>query len=484
MSTGANNTWRWFLSAPSSVPPYFHSQLSFSADLSVAIFLIMTGIVSVVGNGVVLLIFWRKRKKLRPHELMTINLAICDFGYSLLGAPCPITSSLSHAWIFGERGCLFYGLQGFLFGIGSLLTTCLISLDRCFKICSVQYGQWIERKHASISIVLVWMYTFFWGCLPVFGFGSYGPEPFATSCTINWWRMKSSLNDRVYVFLILSLCFCLPTFIIISSYIAILLKVYRSSHTLAAIPSSAVTHSSKDIRLTKIAAVVCSSFLIAWMPYAIVSVYSALTAKEEHGGDAVVGTGSSHSGTSDVLTLSTLFSWASLENASSIGGSGELWNNATLDPHGQLGPRGGSGAPNMRAVSSLRPEVTLIPAMFAKSHCMFNPFIYHIMNREFREDVYYMFCGKGKKRSYSDGHRSSISLSYYHSWRRRSTPNSATHSVKEKKEKEAGHSGSMQDAPLDAAVLDTQINLEGGTGSEREREPGGSTSSSVLNGEH
>lgn len=50
------------------------------------------GVASVLGNGVVLLVYSRKRKKLRPPELMTINLAICDFGFSLLGAPFFIIS--------------------------------------------------------------------------------------------------------------------------------------------------------------------------------------------------------------------------------------------------------------------------------------------------------------------------------------------------------------------------------------------------------
>lgn len=48
---------------------------------------------------------------------------------------------MSHAWVFGESGCLWYGIQGFVFGVGSLLTTCLISLDRCLKICCLRYGE-------------------------------------------------------------------------------------------------------------------------------------------------------------------------------------------------------------------------------------------------------------------------------------------------------------------------------------------------------
>lgn len=51
-----------------------------------------SGMASIAGNSLVLLVLARKRKKLRPHEVMTINLAVCDFGYSLLGAPCFIIS--------------------------------------------------------------------------------------------------------------------------------------------------------------------------------------------------------------------------------------------------------------------------------------------------------------------------------------------------------------------------------------------------------
>lgn len=40
----------------------------------------------------VLLVYCRKRNKLRPPELMTVNLAVCDLGFSLLGVPFFVTS--------------------------------------------------------------------------------------------------------------------------------------------------------------------------------------------------------------------------------------------------------------------------------------------------------------------------------------------------------------------------------------------------------
>ncbi|KAL7394466.1 hypothetical protein ABVT39_026481 [Epinephelus coioides] len=430
MGESGSQRGSWFL--PSSIHPLFLSQLSPSADLAVAVFLTFTCVISVLGNGTVLLVYSRKRKKLRPPELMTINLAFCDFGFSLFGAPFSIISSLCHAWVFGETGCLWYGVQGFVFGIGSLLTTCLISLDRCLKICCLRYGQWIERRHVSLSIALVWVYTLLWALLPAFGFGSYGPEPYGTSCTINWWRMRSSLNDRIYIFLILVLCFGFPTLTIITSYVAILLTVYRSNRTLASIPSSSVSHTSKDLRLAKMAAVVCISFLMAWTPYATVSLMSALVPRDDQ-------EASLQTAVEETTNIPSLLNWTATEyyrqisystdnkwsdvsnmNSASITDLSDTLLRSTLDSEAELMTK------SPQPLSCFPPVVTLIPAMFAKSHCMINPLIYQIMNREFRDDICVMLLGQEKaERRRMQGRKGSsyegtISLSYCHSWKRKS----------------------------------------------------------------
>ncbi|XP_069038496.1 opsin 9 isoform X2 [Lepisosteus oculatus] len=361
-----------------TLPHPFLSRLSPSADVGIAVYLSLTGVLSVAGNGVVLTVFSRKRSHLRPQELMAMNLAVCDFGYSLLGAPFLISSSLAHSWMWGHAGCVWYGVQGFVFGIGSLITTALISLDRCLKICSIRYGQWVERRHIGLLIVGVWLYTVTWALLPVFGFGSYGPEPFGTSCTIDWWRMRFSRTDRLYVCLIMTLCFGLSTLTIAGSYLAILIQVRRSGRSLAAIPSSAVTHFSKEMRLTKIAAVICSTFLLAWTPYVIVSLYSALGGIKGRS----EGEGRGAGGFSNSTEQAESWSW------------GTEYGNWTSDSHWRTSPSYGSDA----GLSSLPPEVSVIPALLAKSHCVINPFIYQAMSKEFRADVSDLLLGGRRRR--------------------------------------------------------------------------------------
>jgi len=76
------------------------------------------------------------------------------------------------------------------------------------------------------------------------------------------------------------------------------------------------------------------------------------------------------------------------------------------------------------------------------------------------------------------GHRGSITLSYIHSWRRRSTPTSqpSERVKKDSSRKSRGKRGSCQDnasvgwASLDTTNLDTQVNLERERGTQVEGE--------------
>lgn len=46
------------------------------------LFSIFIGILSTLGNGYVIFMSSKRKKKLRPAEIMTVNLAVCDLGIS------------------------------------------------------------------------------------------------------------------------------------------------------------------------------------------------------------------------------------------------------------------------------------------------------------------------------------------------------------------------------------------------------------------
>lgn len=149
------------------------------------------------------------------------------------------------------------------------------------------------------------------------------------------------------------------------------------------------------------AAVVCCTFFLSWMPYATVSLMSALISNDDpeansplqammEGSTSAV---SSSPNPTQVLHIPPPLNWTTLE---------EIYNNSVTSPSNVFSARLARVVDPMtsstRSPSSLPPVVTLIPAMLAKSHCMLNPIIYQMMSREFRDDLHGMVFGQETSR--------------------------------------------------------------------------------------
>ncbi|XP_032367298.1 opsin-5 [Etheostoma spectabile] len=277
MAVMENETWPH----PAYLPHYllhgdpFASKLSREADIIAASYICLIGILSATGNGYVIYMTIKRKIKLKAPELMTVNLAIFDFGISVTGKPFFVVSSFSHRWLFGWEGCRYYGWAGFFFGCGSLITMTVVSLDRYFKICHLRYGTWLKRQHVFLCLVFVWVYAAFWATMPLIGWGNYAPEPFGTSCTLDWWLAQASVSGQSFVMSILFFCLILPTGIIVFSYVMIIFKVKASAKEISHFDARIRNSHTLEIKLTKVAMLICAGFLIAWIPYAVVSVVSA-----------------------------------------------------------------------------------------------------------------------------------------------------------------------------------------------------------------
>ena len=90
---------------------------------------------SLLGNGVVLLISFRRRKKMVSSELLCVNLAVVDFLCCMCFYPLSIASSFSHAWLGQGLTCLYYGLGCYAFGLCGMFTVAAISVIRYLKTC-------------------------------------------------------------------------------------------------------------------------------------------------------------------------------------------------------------------------------------------------------------------------------------------------------------------------------------------------------------
>ncbi|CAL8307618.1 unnamed protein product [Lota lota] len=252
----------------------FHSTIPEAADLVVATVYTIFGVCSLLGNGMLLYVSYEKRPVLKPAEFFIINLAVSDLGMTLSLYPLAITSSIYHRWLYGDAVCLLYAFCGVLFGICSLSTLTMLSTVCCLKVCYPLYGKRLSPTHSRLLIGCCWAYALLFACFPLLHWGAYGPEPYGTACCIDWQRSRREASARSYTLALFVLCYAVPCGVMLLSYGQILLMVRESRRAVEQHVVSAATRCTGNIQavILKLSVAVCIGFLLAWSPYALVSM--------------------------------------------------------------------------------------------------------------------------------------------------------------------------------------------------------------------
>lgn len=69
--------------------------------------LCLLGVLSVLGNGILLFVAYRKKSSLKPAEFFVVNLAISDLGMTISLFPLAIPSAFTHMWVAIQFPLLF-----------------------------------------------------------------------------------------------------------------------------------------------------------------------------------------------------------------------------------------------------------------------------------------------------------------------------------------------------------------------------------------
>ncbi|XP_068199285.1 opsin 8, group member b [Antennarius striatus] len=297
----------------------YKSALSPELDIGVGCYLMVVGVLSIMGNILVIIMAFRKSSRMKPPELLCVNLALTDLGAAISMYPLAVAAAWSHHWLGGNISCTYYGLVGFFFGVASIMNLTILAIVRFIVSFNLQSpkDQKISWKMVKILCIWIWLYALVWALLPMLGWGEYGPETFGISCSLAWAQMK----DKGYSFVVCMFTFnlVLPSVTIICCYFGITINLYfmNKNSLNNRVPNIVKLHR----RLLIVAVLISVGFIGCWAPYGIISM------------------------------------WSILEDSSSI-----------------------------------PPEVSVLPCMFAKSSTLYNPVIYYIFSQSFRKEVKQL-CG-------------------------------------------------------------------------------------------
>ncbi|KAF0291389.1 Opsin-5 [Amphibalanus amphitrite] len=298
----------------------FDSALTPGQDLAYGALMVTSGTVSVLGNAAVLLMFHRRRARLETVEYLLYNLTVSTLLMMAVTCPLNAASAFSHRWIFDELGCVLHGALSFFCGLVNISALVSIGAIRYIKTCWAFTDSVNNARTPVRLLAAVYVWAAFWSSCPLLGWGRYGVEQHGLCCSLDW--LPRTAGERCYIALAALAALFLPAGALVFFYWRIVVVVRRTQrhagrggarkaaaetqlHLVSAVLGltrsvcvclqvSAVLGLTRCLRCwaslcvcLQVSAVLVLGFLLAWVPYAAVSLLGTFAGERLTGPGAV-----------------------------------------------------------------------------------------------------------------------------------------------------------------------------------------------------
>ncbi|CAH8664756.1 unnamed protein product [Heterobilharzia americana] len=248
---------------------------------AVGLFIAFFGITGVCLNLLVIIFFTTVKALRTPSNMLVVNLAVSDFGFSAVnGFPLKTMSAFNNFWPWGKTACDLYGLAGGLFGFVSLSTIAAVAVDRYMVIATPFESVFQTTNRRTIMLMLfLWVWSLIWTIPPLFGFGRYVLEGYQTSCTFDY--ISTDFSNRLFNIGLFGFGFLCPLFLSIFCYARIVLIVKRRGKDFMEMAartstksdnqkakSATVASTKSDNFVLKSAGILLGVYSLCWTPYA------------------------------------------------------------------------------------------------------------------------------------------------------------------------------------------------------------------------
>ncbi|KAM6893544.1 teleost multiple tissue opsin 2a [Xenentodon cancila] len=244
----------------SDTPP---ERLSRAGHRAVSVFLGVIMVLGIVNNLLVLVLFCRFKTLRTPVNVLLLNISVSDMLVCLCGTTLSFASSLQARWLYGRRGCMWYGFINSCFGIVSLISLSTLSYER-YSTLMVYNKRSADYRKPLLAVGGSWLYSVVWTMPPLLGWSSYGLEGAGTSCSVTW--TERTLHSHSYIVCLFVFCLGLPVLVMVYCYGRLLHAVKKVRH----IRRSAGRRRELHILFMVVTTVVC--YLLCWMPYGVVAM--------------------------------------------------------------------------------------------------------------------------------------------------------------------------------------------------------------------
>ncbi|CAH8587105.1 unnamed protein product [Schistosoma turkestanicum] len=247
----------------SIVLPYWHKfeQPNPYYQYAIGLFIAVVGIAGVCLNLLVIIFFTMFKALRTPSNILVVNLAISDFGFSAVnGFPLKTIAAFNNFWPWGKIAA--------------------VALDRYLVIATPFESVFQTTPRRTLLLMLfLWLWSLIWTIPPLFGFGRYVTEGYQTSCTMDY--ISTDLNNRLFNVGLFGFGFLCPLFLSLFCYSRIILIVRSRGKDFIEMAASSkgtnqkekganVSSTKSDTFVLKSSAILLGVYSLCWTPYAAV----------------------------------------------------------------------------------------------------------------------------------------------------------------------------------------------------------------------
>ena len=219
-----------------------------------------------------------KSKKLKRHPVnfFVASLNVCNTGVIICCIPLKIHRELhSHNFCFPKTVCYFYNFGDFAFHVCSVTHLFVMAVERFIAVKAPFYHKiHITRKRTIKSLILTWLYSFFWiilGFVPWQQKYFIGVIDITVEDTIN---RVCVFNNQIYVQTMGVIVYILPMVITAALYWSIFnTTLSQKQNNLMNFSLTKNNSRKKEVALSKTVAMIFVVFIVCWLPAITIDIF-------------------------------------------------------------------------------------------------------------------------------------------------------------------------------------------------------------------
>ncbi|XP_053568247.1 opsin-3 [Bombina bombina] len=232
-----------------------------------ALIIAIVGMLGVINNLLVMIIFYKFKRLRTPKDLFFFNVSFSDLFVSISGLVFTFSSCVTRKWTWYTKGCVFEGFITNLFGIVSILTLTCVAYERYIRVL---HAKVIDFSWSWRSISFIWLYSFAWAAAPILGWNRYLLEIHGISCSMDW--TSNDPNDTFFILFYFLACIVVPVGFMFFCYGRILHGIRKLSRVQNLQDIQKVKIMETEIKIGKIFLLMICTLLICWIPRSVISL--------------------------------------------------------------------------------------------------------------------------------------------------------------------------------------------------------------------